>query len=100
MGRVKVILREPLAAMFGSSGLEPVPLEAEIGENATLGDVLTGIAAKNQAFGEAVLDVRRENLGGLICVALNGHLLGMKNEFGTHLRDGDTIMLFPTIQGG
>ncbi len=100
MAKVKVVVRPWLSTVMGSDKSGPVLLEEETNGNNTVGGVLLHVAARNKAFGDAVFDASRENLSGRITIALNDHLLGRRKDLDARVKDGDVIMLFPTIEGG
>lgn len=100
MAKVRLIIRPWLSNVMGSDGSGPITLYEGISGNATVGRVLRGIATKNKAFGEAVFDVKTDGLSGHITIALKNHLLGEARDLDLPVEDGDTISLFPTIEGG
>ena len=100
MGRVKLVIRPWLSDVFGSAGQGPLLLEQEIKKDTTVGDVLKELATTHQGFAEAVFDAEKRNLSGRISIVLNNQLLGLRQDLEGCLKDGDTIMLLPTISGG
>jgi hypothetical protein len=100
MANVKLIIRPWLSTVMGGDEMKPLTLTEETDGNATVGGVLHGVAVKNKAFGDAVFDAGRENLSGRITIAFNGHLLGQKKDLALEVKEGDTLTLFPTIEGG
>jgi molybdopterin converting factor small subunit len=100
MGRVKLVIRPWLSHVLDATGPEPLLLEKEIKEGATLGSFLKEIAASHPAFAEAVFDAEGKNLSGRISIVLNDHILGLGQDLEGYVKDGDTIMLLPTISGG
>jgi molybdopterin converting factor small subunit len=100
MAKVKVVIRPWLSTVMGAAESGPVLLDEETNGHPTVLGVLLGVAARNQAFGEMVLDESRQDLSGRISIALNKRLLGQRRDLDTVLRDGDVLMLFPAFEGG
>lgn len=100
MGTVRLVIRPWLSMVLGSDGSRIILLDEETNGNATVGGVLLGVAARSKAFGDAVFDPKKENLSGRISIALNDRLLGQRRDLDIRVKDGDILMLFPTIEGG
>jgi molybdopterin synthase sulfur carrier subunit len=75
-------------------------LEEEVEEGATTGALLRNLAAEHPALAEAIFDPSGERFSGSIGIVLNGRLLGLHEGLETAVRDGDTVTLFPFIDGG
>jgi molybdopterin converting factor small subunit len=100
MGTVRLVIRPWLSTIMGSDGSGPILLDEETNGNSTVGGVLLGVALRSKAFGDAVFDARKENLSGRVSIALNDRLLGQRKDLDIRVKDGDILMLFPTIEGG
>ncbi|MFH0847548.1 MAG: MoaD/ThiS family protein [Chloroflexota bacterium] len=74
-------------------------LEEEMASEATIGDVLNRVAAREPLFSKVVFD-GTGHVHGCISVVLNDRILGQIAALNVKLKDGDTIRLFPTVDGG
>lgn len=100
MGIVRLVIRPWLSTVMGSDGSRPILLDEETNGNNTVGGVLLGVSLRSKAFGDAVFDAGKENLSGRVSIALNDRLLGQRKDLNIRVKDGDILMLFPTIEGG
>jgi molybdopterin converting factor small subunit len=83
----------------GNDGSRTV-IEQEIGEGATVGDVLADLVSQNEALGAILFDGSSGRLAGHISVILNGHFLEVKGGLETRVRAGDTVRILPAYTGG
>jgi molybdopterin converting factor small subunit len=69
-------------------------------DGATLGDLLKKLTAKHQAFEEVLFDPTTHQLKGPVGIVINNQLAQSLQDLNTILKDGDTVMLLPFIDGG
>jgi hypothetical protein len=75
-------------------------LEAEVGDGATVLELLRAIASQNQDFEEVLFDAQTGRVAAHISLILNGRLLGLAGGLQAELRPGDTLRLTPAFGGG
>ncbi len=100
MAKIRLEIRPWLSETFGSKESGVIVLEQEIQEGITMGDLLTKLAAEHQAFGGVLFDPKTQELSGYVSIVMNGQLSQTLKPLDTSLKDGDTIMLLPFIDGG
>ena len=98
----KVQLKFPasFAGTLNARGSDLVVLEKEIGEGATIGDILTDLALSYTDFGKAVFDPDTGKVSARINFVLNNNLLRLPEVTKAKLNDGDSIIILPVITGG
>ncbi len=89
-----------LSRYLGEADDRRAVLDHEVGEGTTVGDVLTELASRNEAFGAVLFDGCSGRLAGHISVILNGHFLEVKGGLEAPVRSGDTVRIFPGYSGG
>ena len=100
MAKVQLRIPPSLVSMVSKQATDWVTFEPEIGEGATIGDLLAKLAAGNQEFRKAVFDPARRRVNEEILVVLNDSLLPSLEVIQAKLSDGDSIMLLPVFSGG
>ncbi|MFH0769193.1 MAG: MoaD/ThiS family protein [Chloroflexota bacterium] len=100
MGKISLEVRPWLSDVLGAKSPEPLVMQREVPAGTTIGDVLRKLTAEHQAFGEVLFDSQTRQLRGNICLVINGQLLRPPTELDASLKDGDTIMLLPFLDGG
>jgi len=100
MTEVRLEILPSLVNMFDSKGADRLTLKKEMGEGATVGDLLKKLAAEYQAFGKVVFLPGTHELSGYVNIVLNGRLLHFPEELGTILNEGNTIFILPVVEGG
>jgi molybdopterin converting factor small subunit len=84
----------------GSGRSGRVILEREMGDGATVSDLLTEITSQSHEFGEVIFDAQTGRLTGHVTLILNGRLLELAGGLEAELKPGDTLRLMPTLAGG
>ena len=92
MSNVTVKIPTPLRPITG--GLSDVKIEG-----ATVGEVLRKLDAQFKGFGDRVLDDGK-NVKRFINVFVNEDNIRDKKELDTEVKNGDTILILPSIAGG
>src|SRR6476620_5126520 len=92
MSNVTVKIPTPLRPITGGQA------ELKI-EGATVGEVLRKLDAQFKGFGDRVLDDGK-NVKRFINVFVNEDNIRDKKELDTEVKNGDTIMILPSIAGG
>ena len=92
MSNVTVKIPTPLRPITG--GQSDVKIEG-----ATVGEVLRKLDAQFKGFGERVLD-EGKNVKRFINVFVNEDNIRDKKELDTEVKNGDTILILPSIAGG
>jgi len=100
MGRVRLELPSWVAAMLDAKVPGWLTLGKEIGEDATIDDLLSSLVVTYPGFRQAVFNPDTGHLNDQINVVLNDRLLTFQEVTQTKLRDGDTIVLVPIYFGG
>ena len=77
-----------------------VVLEREMGDGATVSDLLAEVTSQSQEFGEVLFDAQTGRLTGYVTLILNGRLLELAGGLEAELKSGDTLRLMPTLAGG
>ena len=75
-------------------------LKKEIGEKATVGNLLAELALDNPEFRRTVFDPDTGKSSGQVMVFLNKSILQYSDITETKLNDGDSVMLLPVYLGG
>ena len=99
-GKIRLELSSWVSETCGFKRPGRLVLEEEVEEGATTGALIRRLATEHSALGEAIFDSSGEDLSGRIGIVLNGRLLGLHDGLVTAVRDGDTVTLFPFIDGG
>ncbi len=73
--------------------------DEKVEDGASVGDVLRQIAQKDLCFRNAVFTGNMVFKSG-ISVVLNGRILGQPTFLESKVKNGDTVMLLPAIDGG
>ncbi len=100
MGKVRLEIPHSLAGMLNVKGSEWLILDKEIGEGATIGDLLTDLTSSYTDFHKVVFNPDTRKVGGRVLVILNDSLLQVTDVTETKLNDGDRVMLLPVYDGG
>lgn len=74
--------------------------ELYIEEGYTVKDLLLHIAAGHPRFEQSVFDVKLQKLSEKVCIFHNSRQLELENGLETRLKDGDSMIFVPVIQGG
>ena len=100
MSVVQVEVMAWLSRYFTAKSPGRLTMEKEIGDGATIRDLLEEFAAQNAELGELLFNAKTGRLTGHVTVILNGRLLELAGGLDAKLRSGDSIRLLPTIAGG
>ncbi len=99
MPTVSVRVWPSLTALFGAQGHRSRALEVEVGEDATLLELLRRLAAAHPAFGAVMFGADGEPTDE-VSVVLNDRLPELLDGLATRLRDGDRVILVQAYAGG
>ncbi len=96
---VKVRLEIPswIALMLHAPHSDMLILEKE---KATVGDLLSNLAAKYTDFDKVVFNPQLGEAADQVIIVLNDSLLQDTDMTGIKLNDGDSIVLLPVFSGG
>ncbi len=100
MGKVRLKFPASFASMLNAQGSDLVILEKEIGEEATIGDILTDLAFSYTDFRKVVFNPDTGKVSEQVNVVLNNNLLQFPEVTEAKLNDGDSIIILPVYSGG
>ena len=100
MGRVRLQITPSLAGIVNAQTSDWIVLEKEIGEGATLRDLLADLALGYTDFRKVVYNPETGEFGKQIMFVLNDGLVQPSDVSKVKLSDGDTIILLPVYSGG
>ncbi len=100
MGKVRLRIPSSIADPLNEQLSDLFILEKEIGEGATMGDLLTGLARSYAGFRKVVFDPDIGKVSDQINVFLNDSLLQDTDVTGIKLNDGDSVIFLPVYTGG
>ena len=86
--------------MDGCGSTGSLICEREVEESQTVARLLGDLAVKNPRFQQAVFDIKLHQLNESVCLLVNGNLLDLAGGLETILKEGDSVVLVPFIQGG
>ena len=100
MGKVRLKFPASFARMLNAQGSDLVLLEKEIGEEATIGDLLADLASSYSDFAKVVFNPDTRKVSDQVNVILNNSLLQFPDVTEAKLSDGDSIIILPVYAGG
>ncbi len=100
MGKVLLKIPPSLAIVLNARVTDWFTLEKEIGEGATIGDLLADLAASYTDFRKVVFDSDTGKVSEQVNVFLNNNFLQGADVTETKLSDGDDVILLPVYSGG
>jgi len=100
MGKVRLKFPAWFASMLNAKGSDLATLEQEIGEGATVGDLLTDLASSYTDFRKVVFNPDVGKVGDQLIVFLNNSLLQRSDVTEAKLSDGDSVTILPVYTGG
>lgn len=100
MARVQLRIPPSLVSILDEKATDWITLEPEIGDGATIGELMARLATEHHEFRRAVYDPSAGKVNDEMMVVLNDTLLQPPDVAETKLREGDSIMLFPVYSGG
>ncbi len=100
MIKVTVEVLPWLTRSLGTAGSGHATWQEELPDEATVRDLLVGLARRYPQFRETALLPGTDELRNSISVIVNGRLLELLQGTGTGLSEGDSIVLLPAFSGG
>lgn len=100
MSEVQIEIPPWVASMLNTPSSNWLILKKEIGEKATVGNLLAELALDNPEFRRTVFDPDTGKSSGQVMVFLNKSILQYSDITETKLNDGDSVMLLPVYLGG
>ncbi len=100
VGKVQLKLPPWVAIMLNEQGSGWFIFEKEIGEGATIGDLLADLAFSYTDFRKVVFNPNIGKVSDQVIVILNDSLLQLPDVTEAKLNDGDTVSLIPVFSGG
>ncbi len=100
MGKVQLKIPPWVGIMLNEQGSGWFTLEKEIGEEATIGDLLADLAVSYTDFRKMVFNPDVGKVSDQVNVILNDNLLQLPEVTETKLNDGDSIIILPVYSGG
>ncbi|MFC2025122.1 MoaD/ThiS family protein [Chloroflexota bacterium] len=100
MGKVQLKIPSWVAIMLNEQGSDWFILEKEIGEGATIGDLLADLASDYTDFRKVLFNPDIGKVSDQVNVILNNNLLQSTDMTEAKLNDGDTVTLLPVYTGG
>ncbi|MFC2048558.1 MoaD/ThiS family protein [Chloroflexota bacterium] len=100
MGKVQLKIPPWVAIMLNEQGSDWFILEKEIGEGATIGDLLADLASDYTDFRKVLFNPDIGKVSDQVNVILNNNLLQSTDMTEAKLNDGDTVTLLPVYTGG
>jgi len=100
VGKVRLKFPASFASRLNAQGSDLVILEKEIGEEATIGDILTDLAFSYTDFRKVVFNPDTGKVSDQVNVVLNNNLLQFPEVTEAKLNDGDSIIILPVYSGG
>ncbi len=100
VGKVQLKIPPWVGVMLNEQGSGWFILEKEIGEGATIGDVLADLAFSYTDFRRAVFNPDAGKVSDQVNVILNDNLLQLPGVTETKLNNGDSIIILPVYAGG
>lgn len=100
MGKVQLKFPASFTNMLNVEGSDLVTVEKEIGEEATISEIFTGLAYSYTDFRKAVFDPDTGKVGDEVNIFLNKNLLQFPTGTETKLNNGDSILILPVYSGG
>jgi len=100
VGKVQLKIPPWVASMLNEQGSGWLILEREVGEGATIGDLLADLAVSYSDFRKAVFNPDLGKVNDQLIVVINGSTLQLPDAAEAKLNDGDSISLLPVFSGG
>ncbi|MFC1985032.1 MoaD/ThiS family protein [Chloroflexota bacterium] len=100
MGKVQLKITPSLATTLDRQGTDWLTFEKEVGEGATIGDLLTGLVASYKDFHKVAFDPDTGEISDQLNIVLNDSLLLFPDAMEAKLTDGDSVILLPVYAGG
>ncbi len=100
MGRVQLKIAPPFASMLVAQNYDWLIVEKDIGEGATIRDLLADLASSHADFRKAVFNHDTGKLNNQVMLILNESFLHFSDMTEARLNDGDSIVMIPVYDGG
>ena len=100
MGKVRLKIPSSIADTLNEQLSNWFIFEKEIGEGATIGDLLADLAFSYADFRKVVFDPDEGKVSDRIMVFLNDSLLQNTDVTKIKLKDGDSVIFMPVYTGG
>ena len=100
MGKVQLRMPSSIADTLNEKSSDWCVFEKEIGEGATMGDLLAELTSSYDGFRKAVFNPDIGKISDQIMVFLNDNLLQDPGVTDAKLNDRDSIMFLPVYSGG
>ncbi len=100
MGRIKIEVMSWLTTECGYNKPGNLSLEEEIEDGETIGVILGRISIAHHPLAECIIDKETQGFRDYVSIVINDRLIQQLKAPGEKLRDGDTVRLFPTVEGG
>ncbi len=100
MGKVQLKFPHSFVGILNTQDSDLLILEKEIGEGATMGDLLTDLAFSYADFRKVVFDPDTGKVGDQVHVILNNCILQIPEVTEARLNNGDIVIILPVYSGG
>ena len=100
MGKVQLKITPSFASILDAQSSDWLIVEKEIGEGATIGDLLTDLAPGYDNFHDMVFNPNTGEISDRVMIILNDSLLQFPDVTKAKLKNGDSVMLAVVFPGG
>lgn len=100
MSTVRLEVMPWLSRYLAGQSTGRVILERKVGHETTVRKLLEQVTSENRELEPVLFNATTGQLGGHICLILNGRLVELTGGMETKLRPGDTVLLMPGLSGG
>ena len=100
MGKVRLEISPSFVGVLNAENSDWFILDKEIGEGATLCDLLAELAFSHTDFRKVIFDPDTGKVSDQVLFVLNNNLLEFHDLTDAKLKDGDTVVLVPVYAGG
>ncbi len=100
MGRVNIEVMSWLASYCGYNKPGNLILEEEITDGETVSTVMMRILCNHRPLADYVFEKDTLVFHDYVSIVINDRLIPQLRAPGEKLKDGDTVRLFPTVEGG
>lgn len=100
MANVRLEIMPGLRRYFDTEGEGRLVFEREVGDNATIRDLLEEIASENRELGETMFNTKTGYLSDHLSIILNGRFFELSGGMDRKLKPGDTLRLMLAFSGG
>ncbi|MFH0846493.1 MAG: hypothetical protein V1894_00335 [Chloroflexota bacterium] len=100
MGRIQLRISPLLASLLKNQSSGWLSLDKEIGDDTTIGDVLTDLASVNKSSRTAVFDSESGETSDQLMIMLNDTVQQLPDAIKIKLNSGDRVLLTTIFSGG